>query len=355
MIFRVIRYFFVILIVFPVYTFASDNMEIPPAKVITSVVREETVAERIPFEGLIAFNLKSSISADAEGLITSIKINAGDRLKKDEIFLTLNTDFIKNEILTINAQINQVKIRIEQAEKELQRFKALLKENAVREKDYDDASFDLLHFNREKEVLESRLALAKLKEKKSELRSPFEAVVLSKLTEVGVWVSPGIPLCILGSAEELVVNVPVDEHLLRFSNIGDDVEITISAFEKTVTGKIANIIPVANERTKAVTLRISIPPLEIPVENLSVTAYIPVNKPEKYFLVPRDAIIEKGGSRFFYSIKDNKAVTIPIKVISFHKGYGLVRDPEVTGGMIAIVDGNERLRPGQPIEIIGQR
>ena len=352
---KFIRYFFVILIIFPVYTFATDMAEIPPARVVISVVKEETIVERIPFEGLTAFNLKSRISADVDGLITSIKINEGDRLKKDEIFITLNTDFIKNEIMTINAQINQVKIRIEQAEKELQRFKTLFAESAVREKDYDDASFDLMHLNREKDVLKSRLALAELKEKKSELRSPFEAVVLSKLTEVGVWVSPGAPLCILGSARELVANVPIEGHLLRFSNIGDDIEITISAFEKTVTGKIVSIIPVANERTKAVTLRISIPPFETPIENLSVTAYIPTNKAEKYLLVPRDAIIEQGGDRFFYSVTDDKAVRVPIKVIFFHKGYGLVKDPEVTDGMIAIVDGNERLRPGQPVNIVGQR
>ena len=354
MVFKIIRYLFIILVVFPVCVFA-DETGMPPARVITAVVKEEIVAERIPFKGLLAFNLKSNISADVDGLITSIKINAGDRLKKDEIFLTLNTDFIKNEIATIGAQINQVKIRIEQAEKELNRFKTLFKESAVREKDYDDASFDLLHLHREKDVLESRLAMARLKEKKSELKSPFEAVVLSKLTEVGVWVSPGTPLCVLGSVDELVADVPIDEHFLRFSNVGDKVEVTISAFEKTVTGKILNIIPIANERTKAVTLRISIPPVEIPVENLSVTAYIPINKAEKYSLVPRDAVIDRGGNRFFYTIKDDKAVTVPIETVSFYKGYCLVKNPAVTDGMIAVVDGNERLKPEQPVNIVGYR
>ena len=356
MISKIIRYFFVILItILPVHASGSDTTEIPAVKVLTSVIKEDIIAEQIPFEGLLSFNLKSNISADVDGLITSVKINEGDRLKKNEIFLTLNTDFIKNEIATISAQINQVKLRIEQAEKELQRFKTLFEEKAVREKDYDDASFDLMHLHREKDVLESRLALAKLKEKKSELRAPFEAIVLSKLTEVGVWVSPGTPLCVLGSAEELVADIPIDEHLLRFSNIGDEVEVIISAFEKTVTGRIVNIIPVANERTKAVTVRISIPPLEIPVENFSVTAFIPIHKAEKYSLVPRDAIIEQAGNRFFYSIKDEIAVAVPIKVISFYKEYGLIQNPDVTAGMLAIVDGNERLRPGQPVNIIGQR
>ena len=355
MVFKTIRYLFAVLIVFPVYTFAADVTGMPPARVITSVVKEEIVAERIPLKGLLAFNFKSNISADVDGLITSIKINAGDRLKKDEIILTLNTDFIKNEIVTISAQINQVKTRIEQAEKELNRFKTLFEEKAVREKDYDDASFNLLHLHREKDVLESRLAMAKLKEKKSELKSPFDAIVLSKLTELGAWVSPGVPLCVLGSVDELVADIPVDEHILRFSNIGDEVEIIISAFEKAVTGRIINIIPVANERTKAVTLRISIPPLKIPVENLSVTAYIPINKEAKYSLIPRDAIIERSGSKFFYTIKDNKAVPVPIETAFFYKGYGLVKNPDIVDGMIAIVDGNERLRPGQPINIVGQR
>ena len=109
----------------------------------------------------------------------------------------------------------------------------------------------------------------------------------------------------------------------------------------------------ADPRTKNVMLKIRLPQMEIVAENMSATVYVPVSKRKRLKLVPRDALVNFQGKDLIYTVKEGKAAPLPIHIVAFVGEFAALDNKEIPKGMTVVVDGNERLRPGQPVQIIG--
>jgi RND family efflux transporter MFP subunit len=321
----------------------------PPAKVVLASVQEKLIAEDAPIIGVLYFDRVTGLSTEVAGLVTTARFREGDRVKKGDVLLKLNTDFLDKDIEMARTKIEQMAVRIEKAEKDLTRYEALHHNKAIREKDYDDIRFTHLDRTKERDVLKKQLEIALLKKAKSVIRAPFDGIVLEKCADVGDWIEPGADLCRIGSSGDVFVKVPVAEELLRYSPRGSSVDVTIHATGKRVPGTIVGVLPVADPRTKNCMLKIRLPRLETVVENMSATIRIPVGKRRRLKLVPRDALIRVRGKDMVYTVRDGQAVAVPINIVSFAGEHACTDSPDIPKGMKVVVDGNERLRPQQPV------
>ena len=71
-------------------------------------------------------------------------------------------------------------------------------------------------------------------------------------------------------------------------------------------------------------------------------------------MIPRDALIKFQGNDFVYTIREKKAVMLPVNIITYLKNTIGADNEHFTEGMQVVVDGNERLRPGQSVAIDGE-
>jgi membrane fusion protein (multidrug efflux system) len=325
---------------------------LPPAKVVVARIQEKTVVENTPIIGVLYFDKVSSLSTEVAGLVKSVHFREGDRVKKGGVLLTLNTDFIDKDIELAVTKIEQISVQIEKTDKDLTRFKRLYHQQAIPEREYDDVGFKRRDLIKQRDALKKQLEIARLKKAKSFIQAPFNGVILAKKAEVGDWIAPGRELCRIGSSEDVFVKVPVAEELLVYSNKGHVVDVTVNAFDKKLKGTIVGIMPVADARTKNVMLKIRLPRMETAVENLSATVFVPVSGRKRLKLVPRDALVTLQGKDIVFTVNDNKAVPVPIHIVSFLGEFAGIKTSDVPDGTMVVVDGNERLRPEQPVEII---
>jgi len=324
----------------------------PPAKVVLASVQEKMIAENAQIIGVLYFDKVSGLSTEVAGLVTSARFREGDRVKKGDVLLKLNTDFIDKDIEMARTKIEQMDVRIEKAEKDLERYEALHHNKAIREKDYDDIRFTHLDRIKEREVLKKQLEIALLKKAKSVIRAPFDGIMLEKCADMGDWIEPGAELCRIGSSDDVFIKVPVAEELLRHSPQGGSVDVTINATGKRVPGTIDGVLPLADPRTKNCMLKVRLPRLETVVENMSATVLIPVGERRRLKLVPRDALISFGGMDMVYTVKDGRAVAVTINIVSFAGENACSDSPDIPAGMKVVVEGNERLRPQQPVTVV---
>ena len=56
---------------------------------------------------------------------------------------------------------------------------------------------------------------------------------------------------------------------------------------------------------------------------------------------------------FVYTIKDDKAAILPVNIITFLGDKIGADNPYFVQGMPVIIEGNERLRPDQPVTVAG--
>ncbi|HKJ63990.1 MAG TPA: efflux RND transporter periplasmic adaptor subunit [Desulfopila sp.] len=326
----------------------------PPAKVVVDQVVEEEVASTQSVLGVLYYERKSEVSTDVSGLVEEVIVVQGDRVKKDEVLVRLDTEILEREISLTQTRLQQIDLRIENSRKDYERLAKIFESEGVSEKIYDDALFDYENAVKEKQATEDTLAKLLIQKRRSVIRAPFNGVVLSKDVDTGGWAQQGRRLLIIGASSSLHVRAPVSEDLLKFVVIGEETKVIINAFDRELTGRLVNIDPIADVKTKNVFLKINIPYQPLVAENMSATVHV-ASSPKKHLRIfKRAAVVKHQGKDFVYTVKEGKAAIMPITIVAYLGDRVGVDNPSIVPGMPVVVEGNERLRPDQPVVVAGE-
>lgn len=341
-------------LIFSLLNISSINaQEQPPAKVVVAEITREVVAENRSFIGLLEFDKTSKVSADVSGLVAKVFVKEGDSVAKGDLLVQLDTEILDQEITLKQNEIEQAQLAIELAEKSVTRLKSLLEKMGTSEKNYDDAFFAFQDSQLEKKSAQIELEKLLIQKRKSGIKAPFDGIILERNAESGEWVQQGKQLVAIGSLDNIIVRVPVEESILRFVAPGTEIPLTINAVNREVTGKILRIHPVADVRTKNVFIEVSIPAFEGMIANMSATAFIPTSTAKELSIIPRDALVKFQGKDFVYTIKEGKASILPVNIVTFLGSKIGADNPNFVDKMVVITEGNERLRPDQPVTTQG--
>ena len=231
---------------------AAFAQEPPPAKVAVQPIVRELISENRSYIGLLTYDRKSQVSSDVSGLVERVLVTEGDRVQAGEPLIRLDTEILEREISLRKTRIEQIDLRIQLARKNYTRLETLLNRKGTSEKNYDDAVYDYQDSLAEKKSSEFELEKLLIQKRKSVINAPFDGIILAKNVETGEWVQQGKQLVSIGSTQDLIVKVPVEETILQFITIGEEVPVNINAFNKKLTGTISQVIPTADVRTKNV-------------------------------------------------------------------------------------------------------
>ncbi len=329
--------------------------------------------------GYVVAQRKAAVASKVTGLLVSISVEEGSRVKKGQIIAQLENDDVKAAKRQAEANLNVSRFNLEQARAELHdatlsfhRNKELLAHDYVSQAEYDasearykraiagvDAAEAAVKAN------EALLQAANVAVAYTMIQAPFDAVVLTKNADVGDIVTP------IGAAAEakaavvtiadmgsLQVEVDVAESNLQNVKVGQPCEIQLDAFpESRFRGEVYMIVPTA-DRTKATVLikvrfldsdnRI-LPEMSAKVAFLSKPVKPEEQKPRT--VISPGAVIDRKGKNVVYVVKNNQVVETPITV-----GERLGDMIEVFGGIKAgdrvVVKMPEKLRDGTRVKII---
>lgn len=195
------------------------------------------------------------------------------------------------------------------------------------------------------------------------IRTPFAGDVVKKLTEVGQWLTRGAPLAEIIDVDPIDVVVHVPESLVTQIRTGDKVRLEFDAlpdganfFEGTIHGIVASADQQA--RTFPVRIRLNNPSDKgdfLLRDGMHARATVS-GSPHSAILVPKDALI-LGGPKPVVMVAQPQNEQLPVAVrIEVEAGASSEDMIEITGdlqsGQRVIVDGNERVRPGQLLNVV---
>ena len=335
-------------------TFALAADGPPPAKVRVAAVVQQDVAQTRSVIGVLYYDRISEISTELAGLVERVEVKQGDSVTRGDVLVRLNTEILEKEIAFQKSRIEQTELRIANAKKNYSRLERLYDKSGVSEKEYDDALFTFQDAQLEKQATEDTLQKLLIQKKRSIISAPFDGIILTKNVDSGSWVQPGKELVAIGSREDLFVRTPIAETTLKFIEIGQKVPVTINAFDQQVEGTVRDIDPVADMKTKNVFLKIAIPAMPLVAQNMSASVSVPVSSRQTLSIIDRAALIKFQGKDFVYTVKEGKAAILPVNIVSFLGDKVGVDDPYIVPGMNLVVEGNERLRPDQPVVVAGE-
>jgi len=125
------------------------------------------------------------------------------------------------------------------------------------------------------------------------VRSPMAGVILDRLAEPGDLAAPGRPLLTLYDEQRLWLEAAVPEQLLAGFRVGQSATARIDAAGRSVSGRVAEIVPSADPAARAVAVRVRLGQTAGIVPGMFGRLSVPL-APEKVIAVPAAAVIRAG-------------------------------------------------------------
>ncbi len=345
----------------------------PPSPIRVDVIARQMVADKIPVVGQLHEVRSSVVASEEAGRVMQASFEVGDKVvagktvlaKIDDFELLSQLNVDRTQLKESEMLVQEANARWERAKKDVEYITALRKNQSTNQMELENANTTLAaqaaRLESVKALVEQRkMQINRWEEKivRTTVYAPFDGYVVEKSTEVGQWLTPGMPVAKIISAGAIDAVADVPERVVNNLKVGDPVNVLIEPLGKNVVGKVFTIIPAANKaaRTFPVKLRLENPTGELKA-GMSITVSIPTGKAAEQTLVHQDAVLRGDLGAFVWLNLQGMAVRVPVKVL-FADGKRLaVRSldpsaPPLAPGMQTVVEGAERLMPGSPVMVI---
>jgi len=187
------------------------------------------------------------------------------------------------------------------------------------------------------------------------IRAPFDGVIAERMVDVGSMAGPGTPVARVVRLEKLYYEAVLPETLLKDVRVGMPVAVRVDAFpERQFRGQVEAIYPATADQARNLRVRISlINPRDLPLKvGLFARGEIALRTYQNVPLLPKLALIERGGTIRTFVVEEGKARARTLKLIATNTEVAYAEGVKV--GETVVVRGQDLLSDGQPVRIVEQ-
>ncbi|MEM7209629.1 MAG: efflux RND transporter periplasmic adaptor subunit [Pseudomonadota bacterium] len=327
----------------------------PPARVGTQTVVEQLQVQTDSFSGVVHFARVADVSVEVSGVVLEVPFQSGDRVQKGDLLVRIDTDFAQQDIAITRGQMAQVQAQLEREQSVLKRREALMANDAVSRDAFDEAFYSVQALERELETLAEQVKRKELEISKSEIRAPFEGLILDTFVQNGEAVAPLTPIASVAAISHIEARVSLAQEQLRYQQSGAKIAVKVESLNQDIEGSFFGFAPTVDLRSKNAVAKIAIPYRDGLLQNMAVSVQLPMSETQKMRVFSRDAVVNFQGGNFVYAVKDDTAQLLPITIAARVGENVGVTDESVFAGMQVVIDGNDRLQPGQNVEVIAEQ
>jgi HlyD family secretion protein len=291
--------------------------------------------------GYVVAQRKAAISSKATGRLEWLGVAEGSRVKAGDLIARIdNRDVVAQAqsaaatVRAAQANVRQSEVERENAQVEYGRNEELVGKGFVSRSALDTAKARLDRAQAGVASAQANLnvALANARNAQvavdyTEIRAPFDGVILSKSANVGDLVTPfsnatdskGAVVSMADMAT-LEVEADVSESSLAKVHVGQPAEIVLDALPDTrFRGHINRMVPTVDRAKATVMTKVkfdNIDPRVLPEMSAKVSFLSQEVTPEQQkplVSVSKDAVVERDGRAVVFVVRDAHAVAVPVK------------------------------------------
>ncbi len=336
-----------------------------PALVKVDQVKTEPLSQTVPVLGRVVARQQGPVATRVAGAVAEVKVEVGDRVEAGEVLALLvderrryERELALSELAAAEAQQKTADAELGLRRQEFRRLESLTGSAAFSRARLDDkrqeivvAQGRLSESAQRMQMAKARLNLADWDLEQTRVLAPYPGVVNVKHVSAGAFVGVGDPIVTLidDSGLEVEADVPTE----RVAALKPGTEIGIRLDDGSLHGaSVRAVVPRENPltRTRAVRFLPAFGDVARPLAiDQSVTLNLPIGVARDVVTVHKDAVIKRQGGALVYIVLDGKAEIRPVRL-----GEAVAGRFEVLSGLkpgdVVVIRGNERLRPGQPVQ-----
>ncbi|MEQ6122215.1 efflux RND transporter periplasmic adaptor subunit [Reichenbachiella sp. MALMAid0571] len=332
----------------------GENKEevVNPLKVMVQKVAPFEKSGQFQFPGKVKADDKLTLSTKVIGQVEQVYVDNGETVKKGQLLLKIRSNDISSQLDAAKASLTEAEAALSNTQKNYERIKRLYDKGSATQKEFDDISTaQEIGKARTESVNQSIKEINELL-RYTNLKSPINGFVSQKFVNKGTMATPGNPLIMLESLDNLKIEITVPEFEIGLFNQGDSVQIEINDIgKKPLEGFVEYIVP--STSFSGTQYRVIVQ-LKENNKDLKPGMFARVNllkNTERKIIVPQHALFQRGQLSGIYTV--NQQGEAMLRWIRLGKEYP--EGVEVLSGLEAgeqfILSSESKLTDGAKVEI----
>lgn len=296
-----------------------------PVSVNSHRVQRTSLVAEVLGTGTLEARVSATISPKISGRIVQLLVDQGQRVSANDLLIRLDDDELKQQVAIADANIEAARAAIErlkadkdralavdqQARRNSQRVQSLLEKNATSRDEVDKATEALAVAQSgiaraeaaiaegQKELIAAEMSgqyqNARLQD--TQIRAPFDGLVVKRSREPGDVVVPGSSILTLISTDELWISAWIDETEMSKLDTDQTARVVFrSEPEQSYTGKVTRLGREADRETREFIVDVRV--LELP-KNWAVgqraETFIQVAQRNNVLVIPANLLLNRDG------------------------------------------------------------
>ena len=309
-----------------------------PVPVEVATVRIEPVTDEVEALGTLMADESVAIAPEIAGRLTHLGFREGERVKKGQTLLELDTAILVQEL-------KQAEVDLGLARDTFERANSLVQRGSDTRVSQEQAQAQLA-------ASEVRVALAQARLEKATIAAPIDGVVGLRSVSVGTYLTPGQTVITVSNLDPIKVDFRVPELLLQDVAVGQKIRVRVDAFPKrSFDGAVYAIDPLVDVNGRAIRLRARIANPDMLLKpGLFARVSIVTDVRQNAVVLPESAVVPDGQDKAVYAVQGDTAKLTRVKL-----GKRLPGRVEVVEGLQPgqriVTTGQMRLRDGAAVEI----
>jgi RND family efflux transporter MFP subunit len=264
-------------------------------------VKQEAIRRSVEVVGTLAAVDEVTVSAEAEGRVSRLLADLGDRVTAGQALVELDrekpqynfdqqkaalgralakfgaTDTAHLPPIEKTPDVQRAQAELQQAKQGFDRAQELNRRELVSKQTIDDAEttlqakqagYDLALQNARNlradiDASEAAMKLADRQLRDTSIRAPFDGYIQKRLVSLGEYVKVQTPAMAVVKIDPLKVTAEIPEKMAPWIKVGQPVELHVDAYpDKVITGKVSRISPAVNIATRAFPFEALVPNAE---------------------------------------------------------------------------------------------
>lgn len=351
-------------------TLTASSLAQAPVRV--AKVQRQVIQKRHAVTGSLRARSRGDVAALEAGKIVEITVREGDVVKKGDIVARVDARRLesqKKQVLAdkrvAEADLESHRAQAERAKADYARSQRLVQHNAASRSELDEhkaaarvAEANIQSTQRRIERTNETIELLDIRLADTVIRAPYDASVIERHAEPGDWLQPGEPLLTLVSTGPIEAWLEVPErYASAVTQFGDAVVVRTRSTGDTPRVLSSRRVSDVNRRVRTLRFIVTLENSnELLSPGMSVDGWIAVTGDQKATTVPKDAVIRDGTGAFVYRIDsadgEASAEKVPVNVLFETPNQIAIQSSSLEPGEQVVVEGNERLAPGQALSVI---
>lgn len=368
-----------------------------PLKVSACRIALKEFNQRLVVMGRITPAAEVVLGSTISGRISSVKVDEGDRVEKDQVLLTIEDSELRSNLAIAEAAVSQAKAKLDQisgtevrvaeetliekrsqlenAKDNFERSRKLFEKQSLSKSEFTASELALKQaqsqfeiasareksiskggndFNLMKASLTQAMANARLYRDKldgSRITAPFAGVILHKKVEQGAVVQPGTALFELAQTGEIFITTDIEEKNLSFISENQKALVSAEAYPDRNFNAFVYYISEAVDPARGtvkVKLRIPDPPAYLKTD-MTVSVDMDVATVKNVILVPASALDETADP-FVIAIEDGRSVKKSVKTGVRDSSNVLIMSGLKEGDIVIMPEDSELPDAGKRVE-----